>query len=131
MESRRSRDKIFYDLLENPKTRPTILFLWDQLFDAEAEIFRIEEFYRDQLAQAEKRVQELEARFIQDSHNSSKPPSSDGLKKTKRTRSLRAKSKNRVGGQVGHKGSTYSRKLIPTSSVSYACITALVVVDPL
>lgn len=38
-------------------------------------------------AALEARVQELEARLAKDSHNSSKPPSSDGL--ARKTRSLR------------------------------------------
>ena len=41
----------------------------------------------EQVRQLTARVAELEARLSKDSHNSSKPPSSDGL--TKKTRSLR------------------------------------------
>ncbi len=52
------------------------------------------------------RIKELEGQVSKDSHNSSKPPSSDGLKKKKRTSSLRGKSDKKNGGQKGHKGRT-------------------------
>jgi transposase len=50
------------------------------------------------------RVQELEARLAKDSHNSSKPPSDDGL--ARKTKSLRRKSGKKPGGQLGHRGET-------------------------
>jgi len=53
------------------------------------------------------RVEELEARLSKDSHNSSKPPSSDGL--TKKTRSLRVSSGAKPGGQFGRVGKTLKR----------------------
>ncbi len=53
------------------------------------------------------RVEELEARLSKDSHNSSKPPSSDGL--TKKTRSLRVASGAKPGGQFGRVGKTLKR----------------------
>lgn len=50
------------------------------------------------------RVEKLEAQLAKNSHNSSKPPSSDGLKKKMRMKSQRKKSGKKSGGQKGHNG---------------------------
>lgn len=53
------------------------------------------------------RVQQLEARLAKDSHNSSKPPSTDAFKKpTPKPCNLRQKTGKRPGGQPGHQGNT-------------------------
>jgi len=63
------------------------------------------------------RVQELEARLRKDSHNSSKPPSSDGL--TKKPKSLRESSGRKPGGQAGHEGTTLKRVATPDVTVHH------------
>jgi transposase len=57
-----------------------------------------------------KRVAELEGRLGKDSHNSSKPPSTEGFKKTK---SQRTASGKKPGGQPGHPGSTLRQMTHP------------------
>lgn len=61
---------------------------------------------REVIAQQAARLQELEDQVAKHSRNSGKPPSSDGLKKPPRRRSLRIKGKRKKGGQRGHKGHT-------------------------
>ncbi len=69
-----------------------------QLFDV------IIDFYESQLSQRDERIKALESRFNKDSRTSSKPPSSDGLKK--RTVSLRKAGQHQAGAQPGHAGTT-------------------------
>ena len=70
---------------------------------------------RKMVAQQAQKIEELLA-IIQelsggkkDSHNSSKPPSSDGYNKKPAPKSLRKASGKKQGGQLGHKGSCETR----------------------
>lgn len=67
------------------------------------------------------RIAELERHLGLNSENSSKPPSSDGLKKKqKRTFSLRSKSKKSSGGQKGHPGQTLKQVIEPDKIVNHS-----------
>ncbi len=62
--------------------------------------------HQQQVANLTTRLEQLEARLNKDSHNSHKPPSSDGPAKRPRPHSLRQPSGKKSGGQTGHPGVT-------------------------
>jgi transposase len=72
---------------------------------------------REQMARLLERVNLLEGRLAKDSHNSSKPPSSDGLRR--KTKSLRQKSGKKPGGQLGHRGETLRLQATPDVVVEH------------
>src|SRR5207237_4760751 len=61
---------------------------------------------KEQLAQANARIKDLEDTLAKDSRTSSKPPSTDGLARLPRR--ARRPSGKRPGGQAGHAGHTLS-----------------------
>ena len=77
------------------------------------------EALRAENASLKARITELERRLELNSSNSGKPPSSDGLKKPVRVKSLRERSGNRPGGQNGHKGETLRQVADPNEVVNH------------
>src|SRR3984957_7943035 len=89
-----------------------------QIADAEKQIADAEK----QIADAEKQIADLERQLAlrkQNSTNSSKPPSSDGLAGEQRLRARRKKSRRKPGGQPGHRGA--HRSLVPAERVNQFC----------
>jgi len=92
-----------------------IYALWEQTQQAREELtqFRINyqkvldanALLHQALAKAHERIKVLEGQLSKNSKNSSKPPSSDGLKKPQ-PKSLRKKGERKTGGQNGHEGKT-------------------------
>lgn len=61
-----------------------------------------------------------------DSHNSSKPPSSDGYMKKPAPKSLRQSSGKKQGGQPGHKGNGMKIERLPDETIQHyppACVS--------
>jgi len=75
---------------------------------------------REELANAQQRIAELEAQAKKNSRNSSKPPSSDGLDKpAPKPRSLRKRTGRKPGGQDGHQGRTLRQVAVPDREVPH------------
>lgn len=79
--------------------------------------------HQAQVAELTARIERLEARLSQDSHNSHKPPSSDGPAKLPPRRSRRKRSGKKSGGQAGHPGTTLAQVEQPDTVVPYRAST--------
>ncbi len=82
-------------------TREQILDLYKAGPDA---VISLIEYLQDSIEHLSNRIDELELQVNQNSRNSSKPPSSDGMKK--KPSKKRISSGKKPGGQKGHEGTT-------------------------
>lgn len=74
---------------------------------------------KEQLAERDARIIELESKLNQNSSNSSKPPSKDAPD-FDRNQSRRRKSNRKLGGQKGHAGSTLKMVSEPDTVIEHA-----------
>jgi len=85
----------------------------DRITELEALVAQL----REQLSVLLAENQALRERVVKDSHNSHKPPTSDGLQR--RPRSQRRKSGRTSGGQLGHSGQTLPLVATPDDVVTH------------
>jgi transposase len=89
------------------------------VYDAGPEaVFALMEQMQATMVALSARVAHLENQLATNSHNSSKPPSSDGL--GKKTKSQREKSGKKPGGQPGHPGQTLRMVAHPHHTVRHS-----------
>jgi transposase len=90
----------------------------DAVIELVTRLFSVIAQLQQQNEQLLARVQALEAKLAKDSHNSSKPPSSDGLSKPA-PKSLRTKSGKKPGGQPGHPGKSLCWSQAPDQIIEH------------
>src|SRR5229473_7545927 len=108
---------------------PEVASAADEIAGLRAEITGL----RELITGLQTHVAELERRLGLNSSNSGKPPSSDGLKKPARVRSLREPSGKKTGGQKGHKGETLRQVAEPDIIVDHfppTCATCSLALTP-
>ena len=98
--------------LSHAKKDHLIHSLWSIIGELRQEVSGL----REQAHRLEIEKTSLQAQAAKHSSNSSKPPASDGLRKT---RSLRKQGERPVGGVPGHKGSTLERSATPEHIVEH------------
>lgn len=96
--------------------RPSYAELAALVVEQAATIERLEQ----RVGELEEEGAELKRRLAQNSRNSSRPPSSDGLFKPPVKKSLRRPSGRKPGGQPGHEGGRLSPVAVPDEAVTHS-----------
>src|SRR6266849_62324 len=108
---------------------PEVASAADEIAGLRAEITGL----RELITGLQTHIAELERRLGLNSSNSGKPPSSDGLKKPARVKSLREASGKPSGGQKGHQGETLRQVAEPNKVVDHfpqSCATCDLALTP-
>jgi transposase len=92
---------------------------YEQLAVLVVEQAAVIEALRAEVAGLKAQVADLERRLAQNSRNSSRPPSSDGLAKPPAPKSLRRPSGRKPGGQPGHEGGHLAQVAVPDEVVNH------------
>ncbi len=108
------REKILAAYRAGPEAIVSLIQYLQDVYEGELRALRAE------VAALTEQVKQLQQQLHTDSHNSSKPPSSD--QPAQRSYPKRAKSKRTPGGQPGHEGMTLKRVEHPDQVVSHPVV---------
>lgn len=104
-----AREKILAAYRAGPEAIVSLIQYLQDMYEGQLRALRAE--YEAKLSDLAEQVKQLQERLHTDSHNSSKPPSSDGS--ARRPYPKRQSSNRKPGGQPGHEGMTLKRVAVP------------------
>jgi transposase len=108
------REKILAAYRAGPEAIVSLIQYLQDMYEGELRALQT------QVETLSQQVKQLQEQLHTDSHNSSKPPSSDGM--AHRAYPKRTKSKRRPGGQIGHDGVTLKRVQHPDQVVVHRAL---------
>lgn len=111
---------LYPDISIPEASRDELVGLIGHLLERQSDLENLVQQLRAENTALKDRVRELQGQLNKDSHNSSKPPSSDGLAKKPSPKSLRLPGSKPSGGQPGHPGSTLTMSETPDYVIVHA-----------